>query len=663
MARTTEMRLVELITLRQDISPVIEYLGRKGDFQFQSRRREAPSDRQEKGGMNVDREFYENLQQIRVFLDVKDRDDEVLDCPAATDADRDEASKLLAACADLRERVSAQADAVKHISDTYKEAKAFSNLQVPYTELEHLSFLSLRIGKIEPSALPALKSAVEGIAVIVPLGDDQSRILAASSKKGRFALNTELKRFGFVNMEIPRDFKGIPADVLQRLEEQNAAAEAELSRLYEERSNFAETHADALLRLLGAFSVGMQIADIQNGLESTAQVFRLTGWIPAADCHDVMKDLDQLTEGRIAIREYQPHEVPSVLSGEEDVPVKLKHGKFISSFERMIFSYGSPIYGAIDPTPFVAVFFTVLFGIMFGDCGQGLVFLLAGILMAKKVINVGGWNKFAPIFMGIGISSSIMGLLTGEFFSTEALLEPFALWVTGLFGTPRAPILKMMPSSDPQSVKVMFMVFGVSVGIGFVINTAGLIINLVNQFSRRRWGSALFGKSGLAGALFFWYVIVFAVRIAAFGHTPALYDWIVIGVTLFFAAFGEPFERLADGKRPAAENGVGSLVITGIVELIEVVSSYMSNTVSFLRVGAFALAHAVLNYIIITMTNLCGGVAGVLVLIAGNAIVVVLEGMIVAIQVIRLQYYEFFSKFFQETGSEFKPLRFRYGNA
>jgi V/A-type H+-transporting ATPase subunit I len=94
---------------------------------------------------------------------------------------------------------------------------------------------------------------------------------------------------------------------------------------------------------------------------------------------------------------------------------------------------------------------------------------------------------------------------------------------------------------------------------------------------------------------------------------------------------------------------------------LEVVSSYLSNSVSFLRVGAFALAHAVLSYIIYTMSNLIPIVIGqIAVMIIGNAIVIVLEGMIVAIQVIRLQYYEFFSKFFTETGKEFVPFKFIY---
>ncbi|MBR5096574.1 MAG: ATPase, partial [Treponema sp.] len=141
-------------------------------------------------------------------------------------------------------------------------------------------------------------------------------------------------------------------------------------------------------------------------------------------------------------------------------------------------------------------------------------------------------------------------------------------------------------------------------------------------------------------------------------HTPQLFDWVIIGTALFFSAFGEPFIRLVDGERPVIENGLFSLVIEAVVELLETVITYLSNSISFLRVGAFALAHAVLGFIILTMSEMVGGAGGLAVTILGNAIVVVLEGMIVAIQAIRLQYYEFFSKFFNETGREFTPYKF-----
>ena len=136
------------------------------------------------------------------------------------------------------------------------------------------------------------------------------------------------------------------------------------------------------------------------------------------------------------------------------------------------------------------------------------------------------------------------------------------------------------------------------------------------------------------------------------------------GIGIFFS---EPLTRLVEGHHPVLENGLVATIVEGVVELLEVVSSYLSNSVSFLRVGAFALAHAVLGYIIFTMTSLIqsnggiGGTAGsIAVSIFGNLLVIVLEGMIVAIQVVRLQYYEFFSKFFTETGKEFEPFEFKY---
>lgn len=662
MAKTAEMKLLELMVLKNDISAVIEYIGKKENFQFQSKLKDsAARDAEGEESLNIDSHFYDSLSKAYTELGYDSSLAGIKDCSAPCDDDRKKASDIIAAYTDLKTRIADATDEAHKVNEAYKEAMAFSNLKVSYSELEHLSFLSLRIGRIPENQYEDLKYRLEGSAVVIKLGNDSSHILVASSKKGRFALDAELKNHNFVELEVPAEFKGVPESALKGLEQKKAEADKNLKELIAEKSNFAETHQAQIEKLLGSFTIAVQIEDVTRRLESTELVYRITGWIPASETENYMKGLDELTEGRIAIRAYEPFEVPSVMSGKEQVPVKLKHGKFVKSFERMIFSYGSPVYGAIDPTPFVAVFFTILFGIMFGDFGQGLFFVLFGILMLCNVIKVGAWNKFAPIFMAIGISSSIMGLLTGEFFGTETVLEPFAEWVTGLFGTPRAPILKLMPSADPKSIYVMFGVFGVAVAIGFVINTCGLVLNIINNLGRKRYAEALLGKNGLAGAVFFWYVIALVLRIVLAKHAVAAYDVIIILVSLFFAAFAEPFERALNHEKPLFENGFGTYVISGAVELIEVVSGYLSNTVSFVRVGAFALSHAVLNFTILTLTEMVGGprsIGGIIVLIAGNALIIVLEGMIVAIQVIRLQYYEFFSKFFHETGKEFKPFRF-----
>lgn len=658
MARTTTMRLIELMVLREDIHSVLKYLGELGEFQFQQEFASDSSDSAKR--LNPDASVFERLQQVRAALDLPDLDGYKVSVPLPSDADFESATKIIDSVEDIHKKELTAADEEKRAVSAYKEALAFANLKVPYSDLESLSFLTLRIGKIDPEKIDDLRARLGSHGIIVKLGDDDSRILAASSKKARFALDGELKEAGFTELQVPKDFKGIPDEVLLTLERNKTEAAAALEEIQTERRNFAETHKDELYRLLQIYSIGSQIYSVENSLESTEFVYRITGWIPAFLIRKVMKDLDELTQSRAGIREFLPTEVPSVISGQEKVPVQVKHGKIVSNFERMIFSYGSPLYGTIDPTPFVALFFTVLFGIMFGDAGQGLCFLIIGILCCLKKIKISGWEKFGGIFCCIGISSTIMGLLTGEFFANETLLRPFALWVTGLFGTPHAPILHMMPSSDPASITRMFVFFGFTISIGFIINSCGLIINIINQFSLRRIGKALFGKTGISGAVFFWYVIIFAVRVALFKHTPAAYDWVIISVSLFLTACSEIFQRLVDGERPILENGLFSAVIGAVVEIIEVISSYLSNTVSFVRVGAFALAHAVLGYIINTFVELAPGAGGIAVAILGNAIVVVLEGMIVAIQVVRLQYYEFFSKFFSETGREFKPFSFVY---
>ena len=656
MARTTPMNLVELMVMKDDIRSVLEFLGKKGTFQFQNKKGGDSDSKNE----NPERDLFVKLQDARSFLNIKDIDSaDLKPASCAGEKERELAEKFLADVEELKKRQTQAADELRRVKESKEEAESFKNLKVPFSELDHLSFLSLKIGKIDPASFDELSITVGNRAIVVPLGDDKSKIMAASSKKARFSLDTELKKFGFVPFEIPADFKGVPDDVLIGLESKLAESQKAIDYIEEEKQNMASTHEDLLRSLLASFAIAAQIVDVQNSLESTSLVYRITGWIPGSDCHSMMKEMDKLTEGRIAIRVYNPHEVPSVLNGTEQVPVRLKHGKLVGAFERMIFSYGSPVYGAIDPTPFVALFFTLLFGIMFGDAGQGFIFLLVGILMSLKVVKVGGWNKFAPIFMAIGCSSMIMGILTGEFFGTEKVLEPVAEAITGLFGNPHAPILKLMPDGSASSIKTMFMFFGVTVGVGFIINSIGLVINIINNLLLHRVGKALFGKNALSGALFFWYVVVMVIRMIVAGHAIDSADITVIAVTLLLTIFCEPIHRALEHEKPIFENGLFAGIIEAVVELLETLISYMSNSISFIRVGAFGLAHAVLGFIILTLSEMAGP-AYLLVMIIGNGIVVVLEGMIVAIQVIRLQYYEFFSKFFNETGREFKPFSFDY---
>lgn len=657
MFRTTEMKLVELLILRQDIDAVLEYLGKHANFQIQN-----TSENQSVTSVNTNREMLDKLQFCRNYLGITDVDDYSQLNSIPCEKDFEEARTLFESVENLRKREIEIAERSKRLDNAYDEARSFANLKVSYNQIEHLTFLTFRIGRINPAVFSELRASVGDRAVIVSLGEDTSRILAAASKKGRFALDTELQRFGFIPLEIPHDFMGVPDEVLEGLQKQVDDTAVLMQSIVLERAHFSSTHASELIRLLQTFSLGSQVKQIREGLESTQLVYRVTGWIAAAEGQPLLRDLDVLTHGRVAIRIYTPNEVPSVKNGKEKVPVQYTHGPLVKSFERMVFSYGSPLYGTIDPTPIVAFFFTLLFGLMFGDFGQGMVFLFLGILLMKgRIKKLYTWQQFGLIFISIGCSSMCMGLLTGEFFANTQVLRPFSRAITGFFGESRDVIFEMMPSRDSMGKLVIF--FGCTLVIGFIINSIGLIINIINQFLLGRPAKAIFSKTGVCGALFFWYAVFASVRIALLGGGIQWFDILLITLPLVGIFFAEPFSRLIEGHRPVLENGLFSAIIEGVVEILEVVSTNISNSVSFLRVGAFALSHAVLSFIIFTMSDLVGGsfsAGGLLIGLFGNVIIIVLEGLIVTIQVVRLQYYEFFSKFFTETGREFKPFRFTY---
>jgi V/A-type H+/Na+-transporting ATPase subunit I len=141
-------------------------------------------------------------------------------------------------------------------------------------------------------------------------------------------------------------------------------------------------------------------------------------------------------------------------------------------------------------------------------------------------------------------------------------------------------------------------------------------------------------------------------------------DLAALAVPLLALFFREPIVHLARGHRPLLKDGLFAFIMEGIIEILESAIYYVSNSVSFLRVAAFALAHTVLGSIVFLLSDMVGGAPGgilfrILIIIIGNSIIIVLEGLIVTIQVVRLQYYEFFSKFFSETGEKFSPFILR----
>ncbi|MDR1597140.1 MAG: V-type ATP synthase subunit I [Treponema sp.] len=668
------MKQVELTVLDRDVDGVIEYLGRHALMHFPKDEGELSSEEPHTDKSAAQTLILENLEKLKagaVYLGVEIpvEPDESSGLPGPGEIEMTE--KICSRIELLNRKENETLKEKKKVEDALSEAGAFSNLNAPFADLDQLSYLTLRIGRLGPERLEDLRSTMADRAVIIPLGSgaEDDRILAAASRKGRFALDSELKKRDFVPIAVPEGYKGVPGELLSGLQTRLGSIEADLKSIGADKKQAKDEYGSVLVSLHGSFLMASIIEDMKSRLTSTKSVYVLSGWVPADSMGKLMENLEKRTQGRVGVRTFDPNEIPGVRDGKTKVPVSLGHGAFVKGFEGVVFSYGAPLYGTIDPTPLVAFFFTILFGIMFGDVGQGFVLFLAGLLTGRRGIKaLGKFKNYSVPLISVGIASMVMGFLNGEMFTNEDLFIRPTRALTGfLTGHPVDRILTLMPLTEKGgSVTKLFYFFGFTIAVGIIFNSIGLLVNIVNQWSLKKYEKALFSKTGISGFLLFWYAVSIAVR-CLLGGRFAWFDAAGLALPVFCIFFGPVLWRVFAREKPVLEQGLMVFIMEGFVEILETVSTYVSNTVSFLRVGAFALSHAVLSFIIFKLSEMvmeaAGGIGGsaafLLVTIFGNAVIILLEGMIVAIQVVRLQYYEFFSKFFTETGVEFSPFRFR----
>ncbi|AEJ19958.1 V-type ATP synthase subunit I [Gracilinema caldarium] len=670
MIRPRPMKYVEIYVLSRDVDVVIEYLGRKEILHLSL----DDTNQNVKYQDNADtldqsekiKKQLEKLEDLAGYLELFKQIQAAFSGELAQlPSDRDEQilESLSARIDSLRIRESEKTQQVNTLEETLHEARAFANLKAPFSNLDQLSYLTLRIGHLDPQGQEAISKVLGDRAVIIPLNDG-NKVVVASSRKGRFALDTELKKVSFRPLSIPEGFSGVPEDLLEGLETSLQNNKQELASILAEKNAVSDELLPVLQRLYNNFTLASLVETLKSSLRASKNAYLLAGWVPASELNSMVRDLTALTDGRLSVRSFSPEERKKVLDGEEKVPVSLDHGNFVQGFQGVVFSYGAPLYGTIDPTPFVAFIFTLLFGIMFGDVGQGFVLFMLGLATSRKGIQaLKRFRIYSTPLIAVGISSMLMGFLDGEVFANEELLiRPTRIITSVLTGHPVDRILTLMP--EKGSMEKLFIFFGFTIGVGVLINSIGLVINIINQITLKNYEKAFFAKTGLAGALFFWYAIFMAVRVIL-GQSLHCFDVVALAVPPVFIFWGPVLYRLLTRKKPVMEHGFMVFFMEGFVEILETISTYVSNTVSFLRVGAFALSHAVLSFIVFTLSSMVakqaivGPVMGILVAVFGNLIIIVLEGMIVAIQVVRLQYYEFFSKFFTETGIRYKPFRFQ----
>ena len=364
--------------------------------------------------------------------------------------------------------------------------------------------------------------------------------------------------------------------------------------------------------------------------------YSISGFVPADKVDEYQSSFKDLA---VETNVYEPDE-----KSELQPPTLLKNRWFFQPFEMCVDMYQLPSYTDFDPTTVLGLTYCILFGIMFGDMGQGLVLFLLGTFFydIKK-----SKNAVFGIMSRIGVFSMVFGFFFGSVFGLEELLNPIH---QKLFGVEHK-LIEVMDSSY-----TMFILIG-AVGVGMVMILGAMLLNMYKNFRRKEIGKMLFSTNGLAGLIFYGYVAAVALNMFALGGNILTVQYIVPFVVIPFLCifFEEPLSAALKHEPIKPHEGWVGYIMQMIFELLVVLLEFVSNTMSFLRVGGFVLSHAGMMLVVTTLMHMCGA-AGPIVLIFGNIFVMCLEGLVVGIQTLRLEYYEMFSRYYDGGGKKYEVL-------
>jgi V/A-type H+-transporting ATPase subunit I len=453
-------------------------------------------------------------------------------------------------------------------------------------------------------------------------------------------------RSAYLNpLELSDTHEGTPSEIIKSLRQEIENTQKEIENQKTAIIQLHDTYEKQLQTLLWQVRASKLLADAMARFGKLNYTYLIVGWVPTSKLEALTQQLKQISKNIVI------EATPSLQRGSmtHSVPVALENTGMFGAFQTLVTTYARPRYEEIDPTVLMTITFPLLFGAMFGDVGHGLLLVLLGwLLSSKRVEALKGMSALGSIVLACGAVAMIFGFLYGSLFGSEAFFHDLfgfgALWI--------------------EPLHEINQILAVSIGAGVVILSLGFLLNIYNAWRAREWGRLLFDHHGVAGLLLYWSLLgIGASALLPAFPVPTLVFVILAIVAALMVMFSEVFKHLLEGHRPLVEDGIFTYLIQAGVELFETLISSLSNSVSYVRVGAFAVAHGGLSSVIFILAELMGGGEGIfsvivywLIVVVGNLFIVGFEGLIVGIQTMRLEYYEFFSKFFEGGGMSYEPL-------
>ena len=481
--------------------------------------------------------------------------------------------------------------------------------------------MRFRFGKISKDNYEQLISELDHTdAVIVELDRDENEVWIIYFTPDEISekVDSYFKVMKFERVWLPKEIAGKPSEVLDKVEKYIENSKKEIESLKQKLILTREENGRELLNNLLQLEMLEKINKVKKYMAHDDKgSFYIVGWIPTRNLKEILLKLEK-------------DNVEYVVKNHDEVastpPTKLKNNRLIRPFESIVNMYGIPNYTEMDPTWFVALTAFIMFGFMFGDIGHGLVVTIVGLILAKRKSSLG------PVLTAGGISSIIFGFLYGSIFGKEDIIK-------GILLSPMDNITNML-------------IAGIATGAVLII--IAMIFNIKNGIKNKDTGKIFFDKNGLAGLIFYTTILVLIVGFLLKGKMiiSLAISTILILIPLILILFKEKLENLIKKDK----NNVKVPIVEKIFELIEMLLSMASNTISFVRLAAFAINHVGLCMAVYILADMFSGAGSIAVAIIGNIIVIALEGLIVAIQVLRLEYYELFSRFYTGDGKEYIPI-------
>jgi V/A-type H+-transporting ATPase subunit I len=449
-----------------------------------------------------------------------------------------------------------------------------------------------------------------------------------------------LKTEGFAESSVIDDFL-LPGDAFElNLKKRLGILKGRLERLHQLYDSSREKLLERLLYLSEVYRIILKISGAESDLLSTDELVVISGWINFADAES-LKSL--LGEGSGESYFVQIASVKENRSFQGRIPVLLKNIKIFKPFELLVKMMGTPGNSEVDPTPAAAIAYTVIFGVMFGDLGQGLTIAAAGLFLLRygrrKYGERNNISDFGGIMTWCGLSAAVFGILYGSVFSYEHLI----------------PAVLFHPMENMMELFLMAIMAGV------IFISAGLVFNMVNGLFSGHYEEAFFGTKGGCGLAVYLSVIYFVMRYVAGGELPgaAVIAALFLPPSFLFLLRG-PLGYIFFHGETLFPHGLFEYIVESIVEIIEMFSGFLGNTISYIRAGAFALSHAGLSIAVFTLAEIIDpsmkSIGAITAIVTGNIFIMLLEGLVCSIQSMRLEYYEFFSKFFKGDGTAFTPF-------